>query len=377
MTIPPREPLDQLSETVKDSWHPFLDVYEPLRPDVYRYCRYLTRSPWDADDLAQDAMAKAFVTLGCMAGAPRQPSGLAVSRRLEPVDRPGAPDTQQPVANPELAGREAAATVVSPQDSREAAGTLLAPLSPQERAALVLKDVFELTLAEVAEALSTTEGAVKAALHRGRGKLAEPESLEAQESRLPRPAALDEFCDAFKAQDLDRLTALLLDTTSVEVVGVHTEYGGKAARAAAFQGMLFGSRHLRKARASIPRYKQGALPEVPRPELRFHRGEWLVLLWYAHEDGEAVRGFARGSSTETRSPRFATTSTRPTCSLKCAVSSGSPSRLNGCYCSPALPFALPKPLNPPTPRLILFFFASDFFRTHPRGSPSVPCPGLT
>jgi RNA polymerase sigma-70 factor (ECF subfamily) len=293
MTTPSREPLQQLSETVKDSWHRFLDVYEPLRPEVYRYCRYLTRSPWDADDLAQDAMAKAFVTLGCMAGAPENPRAwlfrVASNLWIDRVRR----TREEPVASPERAGRGAAATVPEPQASREAAGTLLATLSPQERAAIVLKDVFDLTLAEVAEALSTTEGAVKAALHRGRGKLAEPESPDAREIRLPKPAALDEFCDAFQAQDLDRLTALLLDTTSVEVVGVHTEYGGKAARAGVFQGMLFGSRHLAEGKGIDPRYKQGALPEVPRPELRFHRGEWLVLLWYAHEDGEAVRGFAR------------------------------------------------------------------------------------
>jgi RNA polymerase sigma-70 factor (ECF subfamily) len=293
MTIPPREPLTQLSETVKDSWHRFLDIYEPLRPDVYRYCRYLTRSPWDADDLAQDAMAKAFVTLGCMAGAPANPRAwlfrVASNLWIDRVRR----RREEPVARTDLARHGAAASASEPQASREAAGTLLAALSPQERAALVLKDVFDLTLAEVAEALSTTEGAIKTALHRARGKLAEPEAPEAQESKLPRQAALDEFCEAFKAQDLDRLTALLLDTTSVEVVGVHTEYGGSAAREGVFQGMLFGARLLAEGKGIDPEYKQGALPAVPRPELRFHRGEWLVLLWYAHEDGEAVRGFAR------------------------------------------------------------------------------------
>jgi ATP-dependent Lhr-like helicase len=37
-----------------------------------------------------------------------------------------------------------------------------------------LKDVFDLSLEEIAESLSTTTGALKAALHRGRGKLAPP-----------------------------------------------------------------------------------------------------------------------------------------------------------------------------------------------------------
>jgi RNA polymerase sigma-70 factor (ECF subfamily) len=291
MTTPPREPLNQVSETVKDSWHRFLDLYEPLRPEIYRYCRYLTRSPWDADDLAQDAMAKAFVTLGCMDSAPENPRAwlfrVASNLWIDRVRRM----REAPAPSGDLGEQGTVAS--EPQAAREAAGTLLSTLSPQERAALVLKDVFELTLAEVAEALSTTEGTVKSALHRARGKLSEPDGPGREEVRLPKPAALDEFCAAFEARDIGRLTALLLDTTSVEVVGVHTEYGPKAASKGVFQGMLFGSRRLAEGKGIDPRFKQRVLPEVPRPELRLHRGEWLVLLWYAHEDGEAVRGFVR------------------------------------------------------------------------------------
>ena len=50
-----------LASVLRTSWHGFLDAYEPLRSDLYRYCRHLTRSPWDAEDLAQDAMARALV----------------------------------------------------------------------------------------------------------------------------------------------------------------------------------------------------------------------------------------------------------------------------------------------------------------------------
>jgi hypothetical protein len=44
-----------LAHDVRRSLHRLLDVYEPLRSDLYRYCRYLTRSPWDAEDLAPSA----------------------------------------------------------------------------------------------------------------------------------------------------------------------------------------------------------------------------------------------------------------------------------------------------------------------------------
>jgi hypothetical protein len=50
MTDKPGDPAKELSGTLRGSWQLFLDVYEPLRPELYRYCRYLTRSPWDAED---------------------------------------------------------------------------------------------------------------------------------------------------------------------------------------------------------------------------------------------------------------------------------------------------------------------------------------
>ncbi len=52
-----------------------------------------------------------------------------------------------------------------------------------------------------------------------------------------------------------------------------------------------------------PRFKQGALPTLPRVEVRLHRGEPILLHWYAHEDGEAVRGITRVETAEGRLSR--------------------------------------------------------------------------
>lgn len=60
-----------LGAAVRASWRVFLDTYEPLRPDLYRYCSQLTRSPWDAEDMTQETMARAFASLGIMAEPPR------------------------------------------------------------------------------------------------------------------------------------------------------------------------------------------------------------------------------------------------------------------------------------------------------------------
>lgn len=299
LTPTPSDPVRELSGVVQDSWHRFLDVYEPLRPDLYRYCRYLTRSPWDAEDLVQDTLARAFVTLGCLfREMPRHPrawlfrvaSNLWIdrTRRLREMTD-SLPDMPAPAA---------------PRVDRDAARTLLVRLSPQERAAVVLEDVFDFTLAEIAETLSTTPGAIKAALHRGRGKLAEPESPEPAKTgrHAPTPTVLDAFCEAFNARDLDRLTALLLESSTVEMVGLVTEYGPAAARDpefGSFHGMLHTDLSLDDARGGVDRaLRRGVRASPPRVEQRLHRGESLLIFWYAHDDGEAVRAVARVEADE-------------------------------------------------------------------------------
>jgi RNA polymerase sigma-70 factor (ECF subfamily) len=237
-------------------------------------------------------MARAFVTLGQMGHAPENPRAwlfrVASNLWIDHVRRRRA---EGPIHEETGAG----APAQDPKASREAAGTLIAQLAPQERAAVVLKDVFELSLEEVAEALSTTTGAVKAALHRARGKLGEaPPSIEP--SKRPAPGVLDAFCAAFNAGDIDRLAALLLDTAAVEVVGATTQYGPEAAKRTVLFGMLFGSKVMATADVSggmEARFMAGVLPSAPRVEARMHRGEWLLVHWYAHHDGELVRAITR------------------------------------------------------------------------------------
>src|SRR5436190_1753183 len=244
MSDPSTDPkILELTATVTRSWKHFLEVYEPLRPALYRFCRYLSRSPWDAEDLVQDTLARAFVTLGGLTEPPRDPRAwlfrVASNLWIDQVRRHSVRSSAAAAGGD--ADQVAAATSRLRRDTREAAGTLLVQLSPQERAAVVLKDAFELGLDEIAEILSTSLGAVKAALHRGRGKLVAPDP---EVDRTPAPGVLDAFCAAFNARDLDRLTALLLDHAAVEVVGASTIYGADHARTTVLPGMLFGSRRM-------------------------------------------------------------------------------------------------------------------------------------
>lgn len=281
------ETLEALSQEARRSWHGFLLVYEPLRPELYRYCRYLTRSPWDAEDLAQDALAQAFSTLSRMGQAPPNPRAwlFRVASNLW-IDRARR---ERGYVAPERAP-ELSVSSTDPQATREAAGTLVAQLAPQERAAVVLKDVFELSLEEIAEALSTTVGAVKAAIHRGRSKLEEPEH---DTTKRAVPEVITAFCAAFNAHDITRMTELLLDHAAIEVVSATVEApsDGRVLR-----GMLFGSTRMARAAelgGMEARFVAGVQPTPARMEVVSCRGEPLLLSWYAHDDGEAVRGVTR------------------------------------------------------------------------------------
>lgn len=280
----PSKALAGLNGDVKTTWHRFLDVFEPMRPELYRYCRYLTRSPWAAEDLAQDTMARAFVTLGTLFHDIPNPRAwlfrIASNLWIDRSRRARHEEVLEPSAEPGMRR--------DPREPREAAGTLLVRLSPQERAAVVLKDVFELSLEEIAEALSTTVGAVKAALHRGRGRLAAPEEPPA---RAPAPGVLDAFCDAFNARDIERLTALLLDSAVVEIVGVVTEYGKDAPadpRTGSFAGTIAPITY--DERGGVPpELLEGYLGTSPRCTVHPYRDTHLLVFWYDHVGGPVVR----------------------------------------------------------------------------------------
>jgi len=121
----------------------------------------------------------------------------------------------------------------------------------------------------------------------------------ALDPRAPSPRVLDAFCDAFNARDLPRLTALLLDTSVVELVGVVTEYGPEASRhpqTGSLPGFLAPITRNQNGPGIHPRLLEGYLPEPPRVEVREHRGELILPFWYTHEDGQAVRSVARAAS---------------------------------------------------------------------------------
>src|SRR5919204_3686989 len=51
---------DTLRDDLRTAWHRYIDMLVPLRPALYGYCRRLAGNAWDAEDLAQDTLLRAF-----------------------------------------------------------------------------------------------------------------------------------------------------------------------------------------------------------------------------------------------------------------------------------------------------------------------------
>jgi RNA polymerase sigma-70 factor (ECF subfamily) len=290
---------DTLRDDLRTAWHHYIDMLVPLRAALYRYCRRLAGNVWDTEDLVQDTLLRAFGHLGFINHTIRDPHAYLLRtatnvwidelRRREMAlrGRRGEPDdTVAADANPETA-----------TDVRDAASRLLQRLSPQERAAVVLKEMFEMSLEEIAEVLATTTGAIKAALHRGRGRLREPEGAAASRRPVPSPELLDRFIERYNAKDLKGLAELMLDGGSVENVGEALQFGRETFE----QTRLNILYHVVHGHDEWPPQTR---PDAERMERAAFEGEPILLLFRTRWGSEALEAVFRFEEQEGRIARI-------------------------------------------------------------------------
>jgi RNA polymerase sigma-70 factor (ECF subfamily) len=153
----------------------FLETITHLRPSLHRFCARMTGSVLDGEDAVQEALFQAYRKLDTFDDArPMAPwlFRIAHNRCIDVLRKRGTREH----AEAEAAVAEDDVTLpVEPVG--HALGTavehLVLILPPKERACVLLKDVFDYSLEEIANLVDSTIGGVKAALHRGRSKLAE------------------------------------------------------------------------------------------------------------------------------------------------------------------------------------------------------------
>jgi RNA polymerase sigma-70 factor (ECF subfamily) len=220
---------DQLRSGMVGAWHDFLQAVDPLRPDLYRYCRRLTGNVWDAEDLAQDTLLRAFGHLSQILYGIKNPRAYilrtASNLWIDTVrHRTTEAEALAQQAKDPLRSTSSSASASESAEVREAGSRLMGSLAPQERAAVVLKDLFDMSIDETASILETTPGAVKAALHRGRNRLRESNEGTMRYSP-PSAEIVDRFVDRYNARDLPALLALMSDSATIQMHGLEVEIG--------------------------------------------------------------------------------------------------------------------------------------------------------
>jgi len=189
----------------------FLETVSQLRPQLHRYCSRMTGSITDGEDVVQEALFRAFRRLDSYDDSrPLAPwlFRIAHNQCIDCLRRRGVRvEAETAAAEPDrIEPREISVGPVGP-----ALEHLVLNLPPKERACVLLKDVFDYSLEEIAELVDSTVGGVKAALNRGRSKLASLDGRRAptRESTPETTEILRLYVDRFNRQDWDGLRELI------------------------------------------------------------------------------------------------------------------------------------------------------------------------
>ena len=193
-----------------------------LRPELHRYCARLMGSVIDGEDVVQDTLARALVALQDLElkdpeeTPPLRPWLFRIAhnraldllrsrevRMAEPID--AASDVAES-ANPDPV------EMLMRQEAVKTALSRFVELPTLQRSVVILKDVLDESLMEIAALLDLTIDAVKGHLARGRARLRE---INAQAGPLPdartASAAVARYVALFNQRDWDGLRSLLAD----------------------------------------------------------------------------------------------------------------------------------------------------------------------
>ena len=210
----------------------FLETIFTLRPALHRYCARMTGSVMDGEDVVQEALFEAYRKLDKFdQSRPLKPwlFRIAHNRCIDFLRRREVRDEAEVAA----AVPEATEPAEPILGTGKAVEHLVLTLPPKERACVLLKDVFDYSLEEIAELVGSSVGGVKAALNRARTKLTEssPTAKSARNASPELKRIMQLYVERFNRRDWDGVREL---TSADARLNVAERFAGKFADAPYF-----------------------------------------------------------------------------------------------------------------------------------------------
>ena len=197
-----------------------LSAIERNRRRLWAICYRMTGGVQDADDLCQEAITRAIERADQLVAD--DPTGwlvrIATTTCLDHLRRTTVRERVtalvDPLDLPELAPGEAAddpeRAAILREDVRYAVVVALQALNPRQRAALILHDVCDRPLAEVAATLELNPNAAKALLHRARVALTEARHRDDIDTPVDADV-VEALARAVETGSLEQIVALLAE----------------------------------------------------------------------------------------------------------------------------------------------------------------------
>ncbi|WP_409289794.1 sigma-70 family RNA polymerase sigma factor [Peribacillus sp. SCS-37] len=193
----------------------FTNITAGFSDDLWKYCKYITGSPWDGEDLYQETMIKSFAFL------PQRWSDITDKKQYlfrvatntwldlcRKMKRETGILEDMPDEDIELSDRLILEEILILLHSR---------LTPKQTAAFLLLDVFQFSAEEAAGIVHSTPGGVYASVQRARKNIAtmdfsKPDGVpRSQESET-----IQAYLTAFNDGDLEKMLQLFSEQTQNE-----------------------------------------------------------------------------------------------------------------------------------------------------------------
>lgn len=152
----------KLNEGSKRSEKANENLFVELYPGLQRYCRFLSKSKWDGEDIAQETILKALKHYQSSKKINAALLNKMAYHQWIDTLRKRKRETMEEV--PELS-TAAGSTLL------ETVENLIQKFTPKQAIIFILKEAFHYKTKEIAELLGTSEIAVKSSLHRAKKRL--------------------------------------------------------------------------------------------------------------------------------------------------------------------------------------------------------------